>query len=81
MDDLIYKQSAINATWFDPIYKDPLNVLTEVRDRIMSLPSAQPGIDVQKLLKAVYDHPLLGEYEKAVITEIVDKLQEEKADD
>ena len=44
MDDLIYKQSAINVTWFDPVYKDPLNVLTEVRDRIRSLPSVQPEL-------------------------------------
>lgn len=44
MSDLIYKQSAINATWFDPVYKDPLNVLTEVRDRLKSLPVVQPEI-------------------------------------
>lgn len=45
MYDLVYKQSAINATWFDPIYKDPLNVLTEVRDRIKSLPSVRQDED------------------------------------
>ena len=44
MSDLIYKQSAINATWFDPVYKDPLNVLAEVKDRLESLPSVQSNI-------------------------------------
>lgn len=42
MDDLISRQAAIDATWEDPTYTDPLNVLTEVRDRIKALPSAQP---------------------------------------
>ena len=42
MDDLISRQAAIDATWEEPSYTDPLNVLTEVRDRIKALPSAQP---------------------------------------
>ena len=42
MNDLISRQAAIDATWFEPSYTDPLNVLTEVRDRIKALPSAQP---------------------------------------
>ena len=41
-DDLISRQAAIDATWFEPSYTDPLNVLTEVRDRLKALPSAQP---------------------------------------
>ena len=44
MDDLISRQAAIDATWFEPSYTDPLNVLTEVRDRLKALPSAQPEI-------------------------------------
>jgi hypothetical protein len=47
---------------------------------IHALPPAQPGIDVQKLLKAVYKHQLLGEYEKAVITGIVRELQEDESE-
>ena len=43
MNDLISRQAAIDATWFEPSYTDPLNVLTEVRDRLKVLPSAQPG--------------------------------------
>lgn len=39
--DTIYRQAAIDATWFEPGYTDPLNVLTEVRDRLKVLPSAQ----------------------------------------
>lgn len=42
MNDLISRQAAIDATWFEPSYTDPLNVLTEVRDRLKVLPSAQP---------------------------------------
>ena len=42
MNDLISRQAAIDATWFEPSYTDHLNVLTEVRDRLKALPSAQP---------------------------------------
>ena len=40
--DLISRKEAIDATWFEPSYTDPLNVLTEVRDRLKVLPSAHP---------------------------------------
>jgi hypothetical protein len=40
--DLIDRQAAIDATWFEPSYTDPLNVLTEVRDKLKVLPSVQP---------------------------------------
>ena len=40
-NDLISRQDAIDATWEEPTYTDPINVLTEVRDRIKALPSAQ----------------------------------------
>lgn len=39
---MISRQAAIDVTWKEPSYTDPLNVLTEVRDRIKALPSAQP---------------------------------------
>ena len=42
--DCISRQAAIEATWKEPTYTDPLNVLTEVRDRIKALPPAQPEI-------------------------------------
>jgi len=54
-EDLISRQAAIDATWFEPSYTDPLNVLTEVRDRLKALPSAQP-------------EPLSDAYTKAVWT-------------
>ena len=41
-EDAISRQAAIDATWFEPSYTDPLNVLAEVRDRLKALPSAQP---------------------------------------
>ena len=42
MSDLISRQAAIDVTWEEPTYTDTLNVLTEVRDKIRALPSAQP---------------------------------------
>ena len=44
MSDLISRQAAIDETWKEPSYTDPYNVLTEVRERIQSLPSAQPEV-------------------------------------
>ena len=44
MDDLISRQAAIDETWEEPSYTDPYNVLTEVRERIQSLSSAQHWI-------------------------------------
>lgn len=44
MSNLISRQAAIDVTWEEPSYTDPLNILTEVRDRIKALPSAQPVI-------------------------------------
>ena len=44
---VISRQLAIDATWEEPTYTDPINVLTEVRDRIKALPPAQPvGKDI-----------------------------------
>ena len=41
-EDAISRQAAVDATWLEPSYTDPLNVLTEVRDRITNLPSVIP---------------------------------------
>lgn len=41
MKDVIYREDAIEATWKEPSYSDPLNVLTEVRDRIEALPPVE----------------------------------------
>ena len=38
--DTIYREDAIKATWKEPTYADPINILTEVRDRIEAIPSA-----------------------------------------
>ena len=42
MSDLIMREDAIKATWQEPSYTNPYNVLTEVRDRINALPAASP---------------------------------------
>lgn len=39
MSELIKREDAIKATWHEPSYTDPYNVLTEVRDRIEALPT------------------------------------------
>ena len=38
---LIEKDKAVEETWAMPSYSDPLNVLTEVRDRIKALPTIE----------------------------------------
>jgi len=40
--DCISRKAVENITWEEPIYTDPLNVLTEVRDKIRELPSVLP---------------------------------------
>ena len=37
--EYIKKEDAINLTWREPTYTDPLNVLTEVRDGLNELPT------------------------------------------
>lgn len=39
MSKLIRREDAIKITWIEPQYSDPINVLTEVRDRIEALPT------------------------------------------
>lgn len=40
-NDTISRQAAIEILWEEPSYSDLLNVLTEARDKIKSLPSAE----------------------------------------
>ena len=39
MSDYISREEVIETTWEEPSYTDPLNVLTEVRDKVKSIPS------------------------------------------
>ena len=39
MDEYIKRDKALAETWKEPRYTDVMNVLTEIRDRIRSLPS------------------------------------------
>ena len=48
--ELISKEDAIVETWRNPSYTDPLNVLTEVRDRIRELPTASKHDEFEKAL-------------------------------
>lgn len=42
MSDLISRHAAIRLTYEEPAYYDPINVLTELREKIKALPSAEP---------------------------------------
>lgn len=53
MSDLISRQAAIDETWKEPEYTDPLNVLTEIRDRLMALPTIEPERKKGKWIDAV----------------------------
>ena len=48
--ELISREAAILETWRNPSYTDPLNVLTEVRDRIQNLPTASKHDEFEKAL-------------------------------
>ena len=37
-DDLISRQAVEKITWEEPSYTDPLNVLTEIREKVRALP-------------------------------------------
>lgn len=41
MSDLISRQAVENITWEEPSYSDPLNVLTEIREKVRALPSVE----------------------------------------
>ena len=68
MSDLISRQAAIDETWKEPTYTDPLNVLTEVRDRIKALPSAQRWIPCSERLPEEHIGFYLVTVEKRRIT-------------
>jgi len=44
-NDCISREAVENITWQDPTYTDPLNVLTEAREKIRALPPVQPKQD------------------------------------
>ena len=48
--ELISREAAIVETWRNPSYTDPMNVLTEVRDRIRELPTASKHDEFEKAL-------------------------------
>ena len=55
-EDAISRQTVLDITWEEPSYTDPLNVLTEIRDKIKDLPSVNP----QKSGKWI-EHGFLGD--------------------
>ena len=67
MSDLIDRQAAIDATWEEPTYIDPINVLTEVRDRIKKLPSAEPERKQGKWIKTGEEEEWYGDIYKCSV--------------
>lgn len=53
MSGLIKREDAIKATWHEPSYIDPYNILTEVRDRIEALPTVD-AVQVVRCSKCVH---------------------------
>jgi len=47
--DCVSRKAAEDITWQDPSYTDPLNVLTEVRDKIRELPSVTPQLSAPEV--------------------------------
>lgn len=65
-NDMIKRSDAIKATWQEPTYTDPLNVLTEVRDRLEAIPSAdrpQEWIPCSERLPEVHEEPYYADHE------------------
>ena len=59
MSELIKREDAIKATWHEPSYIDPYNILTEVRDRIEALPT----IDAVPVVHGEWTIDGMNEYE------------------
>lgn len=57
MSDLISRQAVENITWEEPSYSDPLNVLTEVREKVRALPSAENKGEWIKIQSGDKDFP------------------------
>ena len=55
--DLISRQAVENITWEEPSYSDPLNVLTEVRDKVRALPSVENKGEWIKIQSGDKDFP------------------------
>lgn len=41
-EDAVSRETVEKITWEEPTYTDPLNVLTEVREKVRNLPSVTP---------------------------------------
>jgi hypothetical protein len=68
--DLIKRSDAIKATWQKPTYTDPLNILTEVRDRIEIIPSVdrlQEWIQCKERLPREYEVLCCDIYKNCIV--------------
>ena len=58
MSELIKREDAIKITWQEPQYYDPINALTEVREKIRALPTvdAVPVVHAYWTTKRTWQH-------------------------
>lgn len=73
MSELIRREDAIKATWKDPSYTDPINVLTEVRDRINAIPAATRWHRVDEELPKQGEWVLVKSCLVRMMTDFIDK--------
>ena len=76
MTDLIRRADAIDATWKEPAYTDAINVLTEVRERIKALPSAE-AVSMEEHIKELNDLAVEWKAKFVKAEKITDKIYDE----
>ena len=72
--DAISRKAALDITWHDPSYSDPLNVLTEVRDKIRELPSVTPHEQFKPMVEIDLYSVIKQKY---IEREVLDKIRAE----
>lgn len=71
---LIYADAVEKITWQEPSYTDPLNVLTEVREKVRALPTIN-AIPVDWLIKWAAEHT---EYGTITVEKIIEDWENDK---
>ena len=61
--DAVSREAVENLLWEEPTFTDALNVLTEVREKVRSLPSVTPQQRTGRWKFIVYDANRIGQYE------------------
>lgn len=73
---LIDANAVEEITWQDPSYTDPLNVLTEVREKVRALPTID-AIPVNWIIKWSAEH--MEDYGTITISKMLEDWKNDKA--